>query len=281
MTQKRSAKLFLAATISLLLLATGCQKSEDTATDNSSSDSPSVSVNTDTQTDDGSKLDAPEATNESEPDTEQTQVSEQDSDRFFTALDTALTPEEREIHETVGNEKALNLATAACQDLNAGKPFTQVAEEVVQGLQEAGLEGDQLQQVAQYSGKVIGVGVGVFCPQHASQITEASNGDAPADQSSGQDTDRFFAALDTALTDDEKVIHQTVGDQKALDLANSACQELDQGKPFAQVAEEVVGGLQSAGLEGDELQQAAQYSGKVVGAGIAVFCPQHLDQLQG
>lgn len=103
----------------------------------------------------------------------------------------------------------------------------------------------------------------------------------PAEAQVSEADEQFFVVLDSAMNDEDKVIHQTVGKEKTLELAQAACQNFEQGKSFDQIANDVVSGLQASGLEGEELQKTAFYSGKVMGVGVAVFCPQYRSQIEG
>lgn len=102
----------------------------------------------------------------------------------------------------------------------------------------------------------------------------------PSQAQGSEGDEQFFRVLESAMNDEDKVIHQAVGQEKALQLAQAACQNFDQGKSFNQIANDVVGGLQASGLEGEELQKTAYYSGKVMGVGVAVFCPQYRSQIE-
>lgn len=188
MTQ-HSSKWFLATSISLFLLATGCQqtnlpvsdvsgetnpfsnKQASAPADVAASEQPSTSIDVAAQP-------APESSDTTNIETVNTntsnsatpQPSAQDTDKFFTILDTALSGDDLLIHEAAGEESALELALAACHDLNQGFTFDAVIEDVVNGLQQAGLNDEELQKTSFYSGKVIGAGIAAFCPQHLSQI---------------------------------------------------------------------------------------------------------------
>jgi len=109
------------------------------------------------------------------------------------------------------------------------------------------------------------------------ETTESVSAETPV----AEEDEQFFMVLESAMNDEDRAVHQAVGQDKALQLAQTACQNFDQGKTFNQIANDVVGGLQASGLEGEELQKTAYYSGKVMGVGVAVFCPQHRSQIEG
>ncbi len=94
------------------------------------------------------------------------------ADEFSDLLQTALTPDEAAIHKTRGTAKAQQLAQQACKSLDSGKSINDFAVEISQSLIQEGLSQEQLQNVAQYSGKVIAFGIAAYCPQHLSKLQE-------------------------------------------------------------------------------------------------------------
>lgn len=274
MQHKPFTPAIFATTLSLFVLVSSCEKSQPTA---SSQDSPESPVATEV------KADTVEST-ETEPAQTEPANAEEETEKFFGLLESSLDQEEKAIHAAVGQEKVLQLAQSTCQEFKSGKSFDAIATDVVSGLESAGLEGEQLDEVAYYSGKVMGAGVTAFCPEYQEQIQQddqSESGESAQAESSDQKTEQFFAILESALSDEEKAIHQQIGDEDALNLAQAACQDFEQGKSFEAITNDVVGGLQEAGLQGDELQKTAYYSGKVIGVGVAVFCPQYRSQIEG
>jgi hypothetical protein len=94
------------------------------------------------------------------------------ADQFSDLLQTALTPDEAAIYKTRGTAKAQQLAQQACKSLDAGKSLNDFAVEISQSLIQEGLSQEQLQNVAQYNGKVIAFGIAAYCPQHLSKLEE-------------------------------------------------------------------------------------------------------------
>lgn len=275
MQHRHSIQVAFATTLSLFVLIASCGRSDPTASSQDASESPQSPAATEVKADATEPVQAESA--------EETATSEQ----FFGLLTSSLEEGEQAIHEIVGNEKALLLAQSTCQEFKDGKSFDEISQDVLSGLQSTGLTGEQLDKVAFYSGKVMGAGVTAFCPEYqaemqpVSQSQEAEPTALAQVQSTAAKTEQFFAVLESTLSDEEKTIHQTVGKQEALNLAQAACQDFEQGKSFDAVTIDVVEGLQEAGLQGDQLQKTAYYSGKVIGVGVAVLCPQHRSQIEG
>lgn len=174
-----SPKLVLATTFSLFLFASGCQFEASFGTDSpepsSSTSNPFAGKQSSESIAVAAQSDVPilpaSGSPSAQPSETAAQPSDQDVDRFFTLLDRASTDDERLYQEAAGEDSTLELALAACQDLEAGFTFDQVIDDLVQGLQSGGLEGEELNNVAYYSGKVIGAGIATFCPQYLSEIS--------------------------------------------------------------------------------------------------------------
>ncbi|MEB3831557.1 DUF732 domain-containing protein [Phormidium sp. CCY1219] len=98
-----------------------------------------------------------------------TQAKAQDFEEFLQGI---LTPEEIQVHQQVGSKKAMQLARETCTALNAGDSVTEFATEVAQAIASEGLPQEQLEVRALYSGKIIAVGVAMFCPEHLMQLQE-------------------------------------------------------------------------------------------------------------
>lgn len=278
-----SIQVIFATTLSLFTLVAGCGRSDSTISSQEGSESP-VAVEV--------KADAAPAQAAPASETEVSESTEAEkAEQFFALLTAALETDEQAIYETVGDEKTLTLAQSTCQEFKTGKSFDEIAQDVVKGLESAGLTGEQLDKVAYYSGKVMGAGVTVFCPEYQDEIqqNEQSEPSEPSEspestasaQPSGEATEKFFSVLDSVLSDEEKSLRQTIGNEETLNLAQAACQDFKQGKSFEIITNDVVGGLQEAGLQGDALEKAAYYSGKAIGVGVAVFCPEYRSQIEG
>lgn len=89
---------------------------------------------------------------------------------FDTVLQELLTPEELQIHQQVGTQEAEQLGQDACTALAAGSSVEDLAREVAQSLTQGNLPQAELQVRGLYSGKVIAVGVALFCPDRFSQL---------------------------------------------------------------------------------------------------------------
>lgn len=91
---------------------------------------------------------------------------------FDTVLQEMLTPEELKVHQQVGSQQAEQLGQNACNALAAGSSVQDFATEVASSLAQENLPQSQLEARALYSGKVIAVGVALFCPDRFSQLQE-------------------------------------------------------------------------------------------------------------
>lgn len=89
---------------------------------------------------------------------------------FDAVLQGLLTPEELQIHQQVGNQQAEQLGQDACNALAAGSSVEDFATEVAESLAQENLPQAQLEARGLYSGKVIAVGVALFCPDRFSQL---------------------------------------------------------------------------------------------------------------
>ncbi|MCT7985350.1 DUF732 domain-containing protein [Laspinema sp. A4] len=89
---------------------------------------------------------------------------------FDTVLQGLLTPEELQIHQQVGTQQAEQLGKDACNALAAGSSVEDFATGIAESLAQENLPQAQLQARGLYSGKVIAVGVALFCPDRFSQL---------------------------------------------------------------------------------------------------------------
>jgi Protein of unknown function (DUF732) len=89
----------------------------------------------------------------------------------------------------------------------------------------------------------------------------------------------FENFLQGILTPEEVEIHKKIGNQRAIQLARQACNALDSGMSVEDFATQVSQSLVREGLPQAQLQARALYSGKVIAAGVANFCPQHMSEL--
>jgi|GEM_PF-1243117 Protein of unknown function (DUF732) len=94
------------------------------------------------------------------------------ADQFTDLLQTALTPDEAAIYKTRGTANAQQLAQQACKSLDAGKSINDFVVEISKSWIQEGLSQEQLQNVGQYSAKVIAFGIAAYCPQHLSKLEE-------------------------------------------------------------------------------------------------------------
>ena len=94
------------------------------------------------------------------------------ADNFESFLQGILTPEEAEVHQKIGNQRAIQLARQACNALDSGMSVEDFVTQVSQSLVREGVPQPQLQVRALYSGKVIAAGVANFCPQHMSELLQ-------------------------------------------------------------------------------------------------------------
>jgi hypothetical protein len=89
---------------------------------------------------------------------------------FDTVLKGLLTPRELRIHQQIGSQQAEQLGQDACNALAAGASVRDFATEVAAALAQENLPQAQLEARGLYSGKVIAVGVALFCPDRFSQL---------------------------------------------------------------------------------------------------------------
>ncbi|MCT7987122.1 DUF732 domain-containing protein [Laspinema olomoucense] len=89
---------------------------------------------------------------------------------FDTVLEGLLTPEELQIHQQVGSQQAEQLGQEACSALAAGSSVEDFATKVAESIAQENVPEAQLQARGLYSGKVIAVGVALFCPERFSQL---------------------------------------------------------------------------------------------------------------
>lgn len=113
-----------------------------------------------------------------------------------------------------------------------------------------------------------------------------SNGNANSDTTTApQDTTNYYVpqetyAPDTTVPNREDIFWSVVQDemgnrysrQAVLDVAKSACKTLRNGGTFA----DIMGALAATSNDSQFLNDA----GFVIGAGVAAFCPEYMDDLQ-
>lgn len=92
-----------------------------------------------------------------------------------------------------------------------------------------------------------------------------------------QEFDRLLQQL---LTPEEVALHQERGNAKAVELARQACSALKAGASVQDLALQVSQSLSQEGLAQDKLEMTATYTGKVIAAGVASFCPEYTSTLQ-
>ncbi len=97
-------------------------------------------------------------------------VTPAQAQEFDTVLEGILTPEELQIHQQVGSQRAEKLGQDACSALAQGASVRDFATEVAESLAQENLPQAQLEARGLYSGKVIAVGVALFCPDRFSQL---------------------------------------------------------------------------------------------------------------
>lgn len=91
--------------------------------------------------------------------------------------------------------------------------------------------------------------------------------------------DNFETLLESIMTPEEAQVYQNMGNQRTVQLARQACAALDSGASVQDFATGVSQSLVSQGLPQAQLQLRALFAGKVIAAGVATFCPQHMSQL--
>ncbi|MEB3342667.1 hypothetical protein [Okeania sp.] len=92
------------------------------------------------------------------------------AESFEDLLGSSLTPAEVEIHNIIGEKKALELARNTCISLEKGSSVEEVSTQAAISLLQSGLTQEQLQTAALYTGKVIASGVISFCPKYQSKL---------------------------------------------------------------------------------------------------------------
>ncbi|MGD1714866.1 hypothetical protein [Dapis sp. BLCC M172] len=94
------------------------------------------------------------------------------AESFENLLKSSLTPPEVEIHNIMGDKKALETARNACIFLQKGNSVQEFSTQAAISLLQLGLTQEQLQTAALYTGKVIATGVTSFCPEYKSKLQE-------------------------------------------------------------------------------------------------------------
>ena len=94
------------------------------------------------------------------------------AESFENLLKSSLTPAEVEIHNIMGDKKALETARNVCSSLQKGTSVQEFSTQAAISLLQSGLTQEQLQTAALYTGKVIATGVTSFCPEYKSKLQE-------------------------------------------------------------------------------------------------------------
>ncbi len=94
------------------------------------------------------------------------------AESFENLLQTSLTSAEEEIHNIIGEDKALEVGRNVCSSLKTGSSIEEFSAEVAISLLQLGLTQEQLQTAALYTGKVIAASVTSFCPEYTSKLQE-------------------------------------------------------------------------------------------------------------
>lgn len=89
----------------------------------------------------------------------------------------------------------------------------------------------------------------------------------------------FETFLESVLTPSEVEIYQKMGNEAAIQLARQACTSMDSGMSVRDFVTRISQSLARQGLPQEQLQTRAMYAGKVIAAGVASFCPQHMSDL--
>jgi hypothetical protein len=203
------------------------------------------------------------------PDTSAVAVQPKETEKFSVFLVQKLDSTELNIHNQVGNEKAENFAKLACAEFDKGTSIQDTTRQTLQGLQNIGATEEALQKFTRYSDKLINTGVASFCPEHQDKLQVATKTENIRDN-------KFAEVLNKALDINELNFHKYIGIEKAEQFAKSSCQGFDQGRSFTELVTLLQQEMQTNGFQGQQLALMSQYSGKVIGVGIATFCPQHL-----
>ncbi len=94
------------------------------------------------------------------------------AESFENLLQSSLSSAELEIHNIMGDKKALEVARNACSSLQKGNSVEEFSTQAAISLLQLGLTQEQLQTAALYTGKVIATGVTSFCPEYKSKLQE-------------------------------------------------------------------------------------------------------------
>ncbi|MBP0027652.1 DUF732 domain-containing protein [Roseofilum sp. Guam] len=90
----------------------------------------------------------------------------------------------------------------------------------------------------------------------------------------------FEDFLPTLLTPLEQQAYQAIGQEKALELAQQTCSALNSGQTLEEHINTVAQQLAAQGVTETQAQAVAGFSSKVIVAGVATLCPEHLTNLQ-